>query len=248
MFTTSPTITIIGFGAFGRLAARYLAPHADVSVLDPSPAARDMAEAEGLRVLSGPDAITADVVILAVPVPALGACLATLAPHLRAGQLVVDVCSVKEEPVRLMRNLLHAEVEILATHPMFGPQSARDGLAGRQIVVCPVRGDRWRRVTAFLKHRLGLDVVIATPEVHDRQAAMTQGLTHLLARAFAALGEPPRIRTRSYALMAEGLAMVAEDAPEVYEAVTRGNRHVLPLCRALAVSLSELGGEALPGE
>jgi prephenate dehydrogenase len=48
--------------------------------------------------------------------------------------------------------------------------------------------------------------------------------------------------------MAEALAMVAEDAPEVYEAVTRGNRHVLPLCRALAVSLSELGGEALPGE
>lgn len=246
MLTDFPPLTIIGFGAFGQLAARYLAPQARVCVLDPCPKARALARAAGHAVLAGPEAVPPGIVLLAVPVPALAACLTGLAPHLGADHLVIDVCSVKEEPARLMRTHLPEAVEVLATHPMFGPQSAREGLAGRQIVLCPVRGIRWRRVAAVLKRRFGLHVVVTTPEDHDRQAAMTQGLTHLLARAFAALGEPPRIRTRSFSLMAEALAMVADDAPEVFAAVTQGNRHVQPLCRALSASLSDLGGNAAP--
>ncbi|WP_375690781.1 prephenate dehydrogenase/arogenate dehydrogenase family protein [Pseudooceanicola sp. LIPI14-2-Ac024] len=247
MFTSTPTITIVGFGAFGQLAARYLAPHARISVLDPARTAHEAARGLGFDVLEGPSEVRADIVLLAVPVPALAGCLQRMAPHLGPGQMVVDVCSVKEEPARLMRTLLPESVDILATHPMFGPQSARDDLSGRQVVLCPVRSHRWRRVAAFLKCRLGLDIVVTTPEDHDRQAAMTQGLTHLLARALASLGDQPRIRTQSYSLMAEALAMVAGDAPEVFEAVTRGNRHVEPLARALTLSLSELGGAA-PGK
>ena len=93
---------------------------------------------------------------LAVPVPMLGECLAGIAPHLRPGQVVVDVCSVKAGPAALMRRLLPEGVEILATHPMFGPQSMPQSLSGGRIVICPLRGGRWRRIAAFLRRVLGV--------------------------------------------------------------------------------------------
>ena len=239
MFFTPPSITIIGFGAFGQLIASLLAPHARVSIHERSESASREALRLGFPIIENTRDISADIVILAVPVQALNECLQEIAPHLHAGQLVIDVCSIKEEPVRLMRQVLPVHVEILASHPMFGPESAKKGLTGSQIVVCPIRGKRWRRLAAFLRH-LGFSVVITTPEDHDRQAAMTQGLTHLLARAFASLGEQPRIRTRSFDLMSEGLALVANDTPEIFEAVTRRNRHMESLRERLLLALSPL--------
>lgn len=236
-FPRPPAVLICGFGAFGRLVAQALAPHVPLAVCDPDPGARAAAQAAGLPLAAMETAAEFDVIVLAVPVPALEPCLAALAPHLRPGQLVVDVCSVKEGPAALMRRLLPAGVEILATHPMFGPRSLAAGLAGGRIVLCPLRGRRWRRVAAFLRRGLGLEVVRATPEEHDRHAALTQGLTHVLARALAGFAPHPRIRTRSFDLMAEALAMVGADAPEVFEAVTAGNPHVAALREALAAAI-----------
>lgn len=241
-----PSVTIIGFGAFGRLVARILAPHVAVSVFDRSATACACASALGYVVHEKVSTISADIIILAVPVGFLDECLRAIAPHLRAGQMVVDVCSIKEEPAQLMRQRLPEHVEILASHPMFGPQSAKTGTAGSQIVFCPLRGTGWRRLAAFLRLRLGFDIIVTSPEDHDRQAAMSQGLTHLLARAFATMGSRPRIRTRSFDLLSEALAMVANDAPEVFEAITTGNRHLIPLRNRL---LSELTAfENLPAE
>ncbi|WP_128253754.1 prephenate dehydrogenase [Falsirhodobacter deserti] len=223
---SSTIVVIIGFGAFGRLAARSLSSHAEVLVCDPSPDARRCAQDAGLQTIGIEEVGRAEIVILAMPVPALESCLRQLSPFLRSHQVVLDVCSIKEEPVRMMQALLPEGVEILATHPMFGPQSANDGINGHQIVTCPVRGRHWRCIVRFLRQRLGLRVIIATPEEHDRQAALTQGLTHLLARAINGLGTTPVIRTRSFDLIMEGLAMVRNDAPEIFEAVVHGNRHV----------------------
>lgn len=227
MSAPSPSILILGFGAFGRLCARALAPHLRVAVSDPDPAACAQARALGLATVPPERAGGFDLLLLAVPVPALEACLRRIAPHLRLGQMVLDVCSVKEGPAALMQALLPPEVGLIGTHPMFGPQSMGADLRGARIVLCPLRGE-WRPIAAFLR-RLGLRVILSTPEDHDRHAALTQGLTHLLARAMAGFRPHPAIRTRSFDLMMQALAMVGDDAPELFEAVTRGNAHVAPL-------------------
>lgn len=229
------SVLIIGFGAFGRLMATHLTPHLRVAVCDPAIRPGD----SDLPVVPISGAADFDIVLLAVPVPALSACLRQIAPHLRAGQIVIDTCSVKEEPARLMQALLPARVELLGCHPMFGPQSARTGLAGQRVVLCPLRGSGWRRIAAFLRQRFGLQIVLTSPEDHDRHAALTQGLTHLLAHAMRQLAPHPRIRTRSFDLIMEGLGMVGQDAPEVFEAVTRGNPHMPALRQRLAQLLSE---------
>ncbi len=238
------SVLILGFGAFGQMAARALAPCLPVAVCDPASSAQAAAAALGLRVVTPADAGGFDAVLLAVPVPALGDCLAGLAPHLRPGQVVVDVCSVKEGPAALMRALLPEPVEILATHPMFGPQSMPQSLSGGRIVICPLRGGRWRRIAAFLRRVLGLRVIVATPEEHDRHAALTQGLTHLLARALQDFQPHPLIRTRSFDLLCEALDMVRSDAAEVYEAVTGANPHVAALRARLLQNLAA-GGVAV---
>lgn len=231
---TAPSVLILGYGAFGRLTAQMLAPHLRLAVCDPALAAQTRARAAGLALAQPEDAGRFDLVILAVPVPAMAGVLGCIAPHLRCGQVVADVCSIKEGPVALMERLLPPEVHILGTHPMFGPESMAAGGGLPRIVLCPGRGTAWRRIAAFLRARLGLDVIVTSARDHDQHAALTQGLTHLLARAMTEFQPHPRIRTRSFDLMMQGLAMVASDAPEVFAAVTSGNPHVGPLRDRLA--------------
>lgn len=225
---TIPTIGIFGFGAFGQLAARCLGADFPLRLHDPArPGLGGFTAAAG-----------ADILLLCVPLPVLPGLLRDLAPHLRPGQTVVDCCSVKEEPARLMTALLPPGVAVLATHPMFGPQSAARGLAGAQVVLCPQRGP-WRRIAAWLRARHRLRVVVTTAAEHDRQAALTQGLTHLLARALATLGPAPLIRTRSYDLLDAALDMVRADSADLFETVTRANPHVAAARARLIRALSE---------
>lgn len=228
--TGHPTIGIFGLGAFGRLLALRLAPIAQVLAHDPQVDAP-----AGVTPAPAAQAAACDIVILAVPVQRLADCLHRIAPHLRPGALVVDTASVKVEPVGLMTQILPAHVQILGTHPMFGPQSVDQ--PGLTCVLCPVRGTGWRRVAAFLR-RAGLRVVVTSAEAHDREAAVSQGLTHLLARAFLGRARPA-ITTRSFEAMLSAFEMVAQDTPELFEAITARNVHV---AEARAWLMGELGG------
>jgi prephenate dehydrogenase len=178
------TIGILGLGRFGRMTYEYLVDR------HPRVWTRDASKLEGLAgAASFEEAAASDVVVLTVPISAMQETCGRLAPLLRPGQIVVDTCSVKVEPVRLMTSLLPAGVAILGTHPLFGPDSGKDGIAGLKIVLSPVRMDpaSYQRIRGFLGS-LGLLVIEATPEEHDRQAARTQAVFHLLAQALGRLG------------------------------------------------------------
>jgi len=194
---------------------------------------------------AGHDGVTAEqaascpVVLLAVPVAALPDLLPRLAPHLRPGGLLVDVGSVKVLPAQLMQEHAPPGTGIVATHPMFGPRSL-DLPGRRQVVVCPVRGPGWRRVAAFLL-RAGMDPVVMGAEAHDREAALSQGLTHLLARALAGMGAGvPGLSTPSAALLWQGLGMVAGDAPAVGDTILNDNPHAGRLREDLIAALQRL--------
>jgi len=177
---------LIGFGALGRLMAAHLGPYFDLTIHDAA-----------LPLASLGQAAACAVVVLAVPVSALEQTVAAIAPLLRPGTLVLDVGSVKTLPAEIMRRGLPAHVDIVATHPLFGPQSAAAGIAGLKIAVCPIRGAAGPRVGAFLRHSLGLEVIMTTPEAHDREAATVQGLTHLIAKVLVQMEPlPTRMTTR----------------------------------------------------
>jgi prephenate dehydrogenase len=218
-----PSVGLLGFGAFGRLIAAHLHPHVPLVVCDRSMLPGDHLEG---RVQAGDIAAVGrcDVVILAVPVGELVSAIKDLRPYLHPGSVVVDVASVKVNAVRAMEAELPVFVDIVGTHPLFGPQSARDGIRGRKIAVCPVRGRSAPRIAAFLRRMLGLKVLLTTPEEHDREVAVVQGLTHLIAKVLVRMEPlPRRLTTASFDCLMQATEMVRYDAASLFRAIECDN-------------------------
>ena len=239
-------VGLIGLGAFGRLIAAHLGGLIPILGYDPAP----FEKMRGVTPASLAEAAACDLVILATPVPALAGVIRDIKPHLKPGATVLDVGSVKVVPAQIMLAELPTYVNIIGTHPMFGPQSARGGLKGLKIVICPIRGDGARPLAAFLRKTFSLNAIIATPEAHDRDAAMVQGLTHLIAKVLVEMEPLPRgMTTASFDLILRAVDMVRYDAPEVFYAIERMNpfvpdvrRRFFGLAAELAESLEKNGG------
>jgi prephenate dehydrogenase len=247
-------IGIVGFGRFGRLMTRYLSRDFEVRVWDVEDQADAVRESGG-RPVSLPDTCCCEVLILAVPISALRALLVDIAPRLAAGTLVVDVCSVKAYPVRWMRDCLPGHVSILATHPMFGPDSAAESLRGCKVAVCPERIDprRLQNIKAYLEGR-GLTVIETTPAEHDRQIAVSLALTHFIGRSLSEFGaEDKLIDTEGYRRLLHILEVVENDTWQLFEDMHRYNpyagqerRAFISAMQSIAARLEE--GAPPPGE
>ena len=218
------SLGLIGVGAFGVLAAQHLSPHFDLVLHDAGFDAGATAHSVGARAGDLKSAAECDVVLLAVPVQKLRQALANVAPFLKPEALLLDVSSVKIKPVQAMIEILPPTISIVGTHPLFGPQSGKNGIAGLNIAVCDVRGSRGEAVARFCTEKLNLRATIVTPEEHDREAAYVQGLTHMLAKIVVALGLPDmRFPTRTYELMQQMVEMVRYDSDELFQAIEREN-------------------------
>jgi prephenate dehydrogenase len=115
------------------------------------------------------------VVIVAVPMAATLDVIRHVGPHLPEDSLLMDLTSLKGEPVRAMLKATAAEV--VGCHPLFGPDC--HSLAGQNIILCPGRGEQWLSRMEGIFTTGGARVTVTTAEEHDRMMAFTQGLTHL---------------------------------------------------------------------
>ena len=181
-FKKMQSLGIIGFGSFGQFITKHLKDHFEISVFNRSDKSA-IAKKYEVPYVSLEEVCDNDIVIVCVPVQFLEEMLKKIASLLKKGTKVVDVSSVKVKPVELMKQHLPDHCEIIATHPLFGPQSGKNGIEGLNMVLCP--GERRTTVTLerFFKDELGLKVLIRTPEVHDKQMAYVQALTHFVGRA-----------------------------------------------------------------
>jgi prephenate dehydrogenase len=184
------TIGIIGFGRFGTLAASVLKKHATVHVYDKK---KQLAKARriGVKFSQLKTVAGSDIVILSVPISQTEKVLRQIAKLIKPGALVVDTCSVKVYPCHWLKKYLPKNVDILGTHPMFGPITTNFNeskqtckLQDLQIVLCPLRikEKRLLRIKKFLK-QLGLQIIVTTPQEHDKQNAITLSFVHFLGRS-----------------------------------------------------------------
>ena len=218
------TVGVVGFGGFGRFMSGHLAPDFDLVVYD----VRDVgAEVKrlGARVADSlADIAALDTVVLAVPVQRLGEVLATLAPRLGPRSLVVDTCSVKVGPLSRMLETLPEHVDVVGTHPMFGPQSGSTGVAGLKVVLCEGRGGREGCVRDYLEQRHSLEVIERRPEEHDHEMAYIQGLTHWMAKALREISLPDlELSTVAYRHMMKIEEILREDSDELFRTIAGEN-------------------------
>jgi cyclohexadieny/prephenate dehydrogenase len=189
------TVAIIGLGLIGSSIARGVRaamPEVRLTGHDADPGVRATARwielVDTVADTLGEAVREADLVILCVPVGAIGGVAATIAADLPAGVVVSDVGSCKAEVTRALVAALPG-VAVVPAHPVAGTeQSGPDaGFAslfhGRWCIVTPVDGagaEPVERVAAFWR-ALGARVETMTPEHHDRVLAVTSHLPHLIA-------------------------------------------------------------------
>lgn len=212
-------IGLIGYGRFGRLTVKNLSADFQVLVHTRSADKSDDIKAAGGELVSMEKACSQKLVILCVPISAMQTTLKQIAPLLKPDAIVVDVCSVKVYPVQWMKELLPPTVDILATHPMFGPDSAAESVAGYKIVLCPERisAARYERIKQVLKDK-GLVLIETSPEEHDRKIAVSLALTHFIGRTLAEFGAAPLdIDTEGYKRLLHILEVVNNDTWQLFE-------------------------------
>jgi len=174
-------------------------------------------------------------VILAVPVSVLPQILRAIRPHLVRGALVADVSAAKVLPSRWMRRLLPRHVDLLGTHPLFGPDTVTRSVRGRTIVLCPIRigPARLRRVRRLLDDA-GIRVEVLTPAAHDRLIARTILLTQYVGRLITLSGIPQeRGVTTPYRTLLDLAGIARRDDVRVFTDMWRYNRHSAEIGRAL---------------
>lgn len=172
----------IGFGNFGRFALPYLKSNLEVWVYDRVDKREDV-EALGLHWGTLEEVASCDLLVLAVPVQFLEQLLSDIQSMVKPHAMVFDVSSVKVKPIELMKKHLPSSVEIIGTHPLFGPQSGKNGVQGLNLVICPVRTRKALVLSRFFTNHYKLNVLERTPDLHDRQMAYVQALTHFVGRA-----------------------------------------------------------------
>lgn len=217
-------VAIIGYGRFGRLAAHYLKKYVRVFVYDK----KKIKNLErGISQVSLKEAAQKAVVILAVPINKLQPTLHSIALLLHHSTLVIDVCSVKEQPIRWMKSILPKHVSILGTHPLFGPDSAQKSMKGRTIVFCPVRISKAQ--LAFLTNALkqaGLNVVHMSAQRHDKVMATTLFLTQFVGHALGRLSLPSSgVSTQNYDYLRAIIQTSKHDTQELFRDMYRYNNY-----------------------
>ena len=154
--------------------------------------------------------------------------------RLRRSTLFVDVLSVKEFPRSLFLQLLPQDFDILCTHPMFGPDSGKAGWGGLPFVFDKVRVGsdpaRVTRVEAFLDvfRAAGCRMVEMNCAEHDRHAAGSQFITHMMGRVLEKLGlENTPINTKGYESLLNLVDNTARDSFELFYGLFLYNKNAM---------------------
>jgi len=116
-----------------------------------------------------------DVTVISVPISDTVRVIEEIGPLVPENGLLMDLTSIKREPIKAM--LRYSTAEVVGVHPLFGPSSSHSDPSLR-VVVCPGRGKRglgWLR--NFLR-QAGLAVTTLPAEEHDRMMGLVQGVNH----------------------------------------------------------------------
>jgi prephenate dehydrogenase len=192
-------VALLGLGLIGGSIAAAIRQYGlaeSVSAFDRSSVALNKGLSLGLideAAESVAQAVTgADLVVIAVPVLAIGEMLRSISAFVSPAAIITDVGSVKAPVIATAREFLPRFLpRIVPGHPIAG--SERHGVAAadselflrHKLILTPVAetdSDAIERLSAFWE-AMGADVVQMSPEHHDAVLAQTSHLPHLLAYA-----------------------------------------------------------------
>ena len=184
------------------------------------------------------------VIIVSVPIGVTRTVIEEIGPLMQRDALLMDLTSLKKEPVSFM--LASSVSEVIGCHPLFGPHI--DSVAGQNIVLCPSRGDRWIPWIREVFSRNGAHVIETTPANHDRMMAVIQGLNHFntiaigiaLSQSGVSLSELKSFSTPAFNAKLKIIEKIFCQNPRLYAEILTMNPDIQPFVEIYEKIITDL--------
>lgn len=196
----------------------------------------------------------ADVIVVSVPIRTTRQVIESIGPCCAENSLLVDVTSIKSDPVQAMLDSTTANV--IGTHPLFGP--AINSLQGQRVVMTPARvhDHEWSPWLCDSFKAAGLEVIQSTPEKHDRIMSVVQVLTHysteVIGRTMQALDvsieESLEFTSPIYHMELLMAARHFAQSPDLYSAIEMSNPNTEAVTSAFTRAAEEMRSLIINGD
>ncbi|KAK6236139.1 hypothetical protein QUC31_019897 [Theobroma cacao] len=247
-------IAIIGFGNYGQHLAKTLVAQGHSLLAYSRSDHSHIAQELGVSFFLNPSDLCEqhpDVILLCTSIISTEQVLKSLPlKRLKRSTLFVDVLSVKEFAKNLLLDVLPPDFDIICSHPMFGPQSAKQSWENLFFMYEKVRigneSSRVQRCNDFLAifEREGCKMVEMSCQEHDKLAAGSQFMTHTVGRVLDMLGlESTPINTKGYETLLELVENTRGDSFDLYYGLFLYNKSALEMLEKLDLGFDELRNE-----
>lgn len=213
------TVAIIGFGRFGKLIVKILLKYSKAKIILIDKKKIDFSHKK-LELGTIENVKDADVIIPCVPISNFEEVIKRITLLIKKGTILLDVCSVKMFPVNIMKANLPHSSQIIASHPMFGPDSYRinRGLAGLKLVIWNIsaKEENYQQIKKFFSD-LGLKIIELSPKDHDKFMAMSLGYSYFIGKINQMMNiKKTPIDTYDFQLLLDHVAIIKRDSQQLF--------------------------------
>ncbi|KAL3524022.1 hypothetical protein ACH5RR_016856 [Cinchona calisaya] len=185
-----------------------------------------------------------EVILLCTSIVSLSEVIKSMPLHyLKHPTLFAEVLSVKEYPRHVLLKALPPEIDLLCTHPMFGPESGKDGWKGLTFMYEKVRIRNEDICSRFLHifASEGCKMLEMTCEEHDKLAARSQFLTHTIGRVLAEMQiEPTPIDTKGFQQLVHVKETTAKHSFDLFSGLFVHNRFARQQLKNLEIAFANI--------
>lgn len=216
--SNSIELSIIGAGRFGYFWGKHLSKYYPVSFYDIDQEREKEVQKIG-QWNSLESCLNKKYIFLTIPIRQLKGFLKKYGGIIHPGSTVIDCASVKVPVMRWFHRYLPEDIYYVASHPLFGPDSAKSKLLGQTMVLLPgkVPYIEYQFLVNLFTKSLGLKVFNLTAAEHDELMAYNLNLVHYLGRALDDLGIPRvSLMMSSLSKLDDIVSVVMNDTTELF--------------------------------
>lgn len=214
-------VAIVGLGRFGKTLKKLLENNFELILINRS---------------NPSDIVKADVVFYCVPISSFESVIKSHKKFFKPNHLLIDVLSVKIHPKEVFeKHLRGLKTQALLTHPMFGPDSSKEGFNNLPIIIDKFKSNAenfsfWK--SFFVKK--GLKVIEMSAQKHDRLAANSQGVAHFIGRLLEKFDfKPTEIDSLGSKKLQEVMEQTCNDTWQLFSDLQKFN----PYTRSMRIKL-----------
>ena len=235
-------VGIIGFGRFGQFIGKKMAYYGFQVYCTSRKNYKELAQNIGITYLEKKDfeKESLDVVIFSTSIKSFIDVFNSYDISFWNNKLVCDVLSVKKYPFDFLKSKL--ENNILCTHPMFGPDSAKYNWKGHKFVYYPynIQLSTLKSYDKFIKfwNDMGCELIKMTPSDHDRETADSQFITHFIGRSLVGFNNNDyNISTEGFNAIMKIKEHTINDSWDLFSALAKYNKNTKESIHTLIYNL-----------